>query len=174
MAFALRGAAPVDDPERATPEGLREPAGVADRGGAAHDARRRAVVSADAHEAPQDVGDVAAEDAPVRVRLVDDEVTELLEELEPLGVVRQDGRAEHVRVGDDHLAGLAHDRADGRRRIAVVDGRREVQPREARQVAELGQLVLAQRLGGEQVEGPGRGVLGDGLQDGQVVAERLA
>ena len=81
---------------------------------------------------------------------------------------------QHVRVGDHDLACLADDGPDGRRRVAVVDGRREVHAGQAGQLAELRELVLAERLGGEEVQRPCRGVLRDGLQDGQVVAERLA
>ena len=174
VALALRCATAVDDLEGTAGQGLRELAGVADRGRAADDPRGRAVVGTDPQQATQDVGDVAAEDAPVGVRLVDDDETELLEELEPLRVVGQDGRAQHVRVGDHHLAGLADDGPDGRRRVTVVDGRGEVHLRQRREVAELRQLVLAQSLGGKEVERPSGAVVGDGLQDGEVVAERLA
>ena len=50
----------------------------------------RAVVLAQPQQPAEDVGDVAAEDAAVGVRLVDDDVAQLLEQLEPLGVMRQD------------------------------------------------------------------------------------
>ena len=43
-----------------------------------------------------------------------------------------------------------------------------------RQLAKRGELVLAERLGGEQVERSGGRVFGDRLQHGQVEAERLA
>ncbi len=172
--LALRCAAAVDDTDGPTGERLGELTRVADGGGAADDARAGAVVGADAQQAAQHVGDVAAEDAPVGVRLVDDDEAQLLEELEPLGVVGQDRRAQHVRVGDHDLAGLAHHGADGRRRVPVVHRGREVHLGQGGQVAELGQLVLAQGLGGEQVERPSGRVVGDRLQDRQVVAERLA
>ncbi len=174
MALPLRGAASVDDVEGTSRECLSQLARVADGGRADHQAGRRAVVRADAQESAQHVGDVAAEDAPVGVGLVDDHVAQLLEELEPLGVVGQDGAAQHVRIAQHHLASLAHDGPDGCRRISVVDGGREVHAGQARQIAELGQLILAECLGGEEVERPGSRILGDGLQDRQVVAERLA
>ncbi len=174
VALPLGRAAAVDDVEGPPGQGLGELARVADGRRAEDDAWRRAVVGTDAQQPAQDVGDVAAEDAPVGVRLVDDDEAKLLEELEPLRVVRQDGRAEHVRVGDHDLAGLADDGPDGCRGVAVVDGRREVHVRQRGEVAELRQLVLAEGLGGEQVERAGCRVLGDGLQDRQVVAERLA
>ena len=43
-----------------------------------------------------------------------------------------------------------------------------------REIVELGQLVLRERLGGEEVERARIGIFEDGIQDGQVVAERLA
>ena len=91
-------------------------------GGRAEDQLRvAAVVGAQAEQAPQDVGHVAAEDATVEVGLVDHHVAQLLEELEPLGVVRQDRRVEHVRVGQHDLAGGADRGAHGGRGVAVVD-----------------------------------------------------
>ncbi len=60
-------------------------------------------MGADPEQPAEDVGDVAAEEAPVSVQLVDDDDPELLEELEPLRVVGQDGRVEHVRVRDHDL-----------------------------------------------------------------------
>ena len=75
---------------------------------------------AEPQEPPEHVRDVAAEDAAIRVQLVDDDDLDLLEELEPLRVMRQDRRVEHVRVGDDDLAGRPDRRPDRRRRVPVV------------------------------------------------------
>ena len=69
---------------------------------------------------------MAAEDAAVAVQLVDHDVAQVLEEPDPLGVVRQDAGVEHVRVGDDDVAGLADAAAHGGRRVAVVGERLEV------------------------------------------------
>ena len=172
--LALGRAGTVDDAERPAGQRLRQVAGIPDRRRAADDPRGRAVVRAEAHETAQDVRDVAAEDAAVRVRLVDDDEAELLEQLEPLRVVRQDRRVKHVRVRHHDLARLADEAADRRRRVPVVDARGEVHAGVAGEVAELGELVLAQGLRREQVERPRRRVLADRLEDRQVVAERLA
>ena len=133
-----------------------------------------AVVGADPEKPSQHVGDVAAEHAPVRVELVDDDNLELLEQLEPLGVVGQDRRMEHVRVRDDDLACGPDRRADGGRRVAVVGRGEDRHARGGRQPAEFGHLVLAERLGREQEERPRRRVVRDGLQDRHGVAQRLA
>ena len=59
-------------------------------------------------------------------------------------------------------------------RVPVVDAGREVDAGQLGEGAQPGQLVLAQRLGREEVERPRRRVVDDCLQDRQVVAERLA
>ena len=111
---------------------------------------------------------------PVGVQLVDHDDPQLLEQLEPLGVVGQDRGVEHVRVGDDDLAGAADRRPDGRRRVAVVRRGRDAQVSCPGELGELGDLVLAEGLGGKQEEGPRRWVVGQGLEGGQGVAQRLA
>jgi hypothetical protein len=59
--------------------------------------------------------------------------------------------------------------------VAVIGAHRDlldgVQRRQ--QVAEDGRLILRERLGGEQVEGAGLGILKQRLKDRQVVAQRL-
>ncbi len=103
--LAGRCAVVVDDRDRPAGERLGQRSWVADGRRAAHDLRAGAVVRAQPQQAAQHVGDVRPEDAAVRMRLVDHDVAQLLEELKPLGVMRQDRRVEHVRVGDHHLAG---------------------------------------------------------------------
>jgi hypothetical protein len=131
-------------------------------------------VVAQPQQPPQDVRDVAPEHAAVRMQLVDDDDLDLLEELEPLGVMGEDRRVEHVRVRDDDLPRRPDRRADGRGRIAVVRCRRDVQRAGAGQPGELRHLVLAERLGGEEEQGSRRRILGQRLEDGQRVAQRLA
>jgi hypothetical protein len=100
-----------------------------------------------------DVAEVAAEDTTVDVELVDDDVLQVLEELQPLGVVRQDRRVEHVGVGDDDVTGLADGGARVGRGVAVVGERPDAAVEVAAELRQLRQLVLGQGLGGEQVEG---------------------
>ena len=65
-------------------------------------------------------------------------------------------------------------RPDRRRRVAVVRRRRDRQAGRPRQLGELRDLVLAERLGREQEQRPGRRIVGDRLEDRQRVAQRLA
>ena len=122
----------------------------------------------------QDVRDVAAEDAAIRVELVDHDDPELLEQLEPLRVVGQDRRVEHVRVRHDDLAGGPDRRADRGRGVPVVGRRGDAQVGRPGQLRQLGDLVLAEGLGREQEEGPGGRVVGEGLERRQRVAQGLA
>ena len=171
--LAPRRAAAVDERHLAAGEGLRQLPGVPDGGRRAQDLRPRAVELAQAVQAPEDVGHVRSVDAAVRVQLVHDHVAQVLEELHPLGVVGQDALVEHVRVGD-HDVGL---RADGLARVlgrvAVVGERPDVRAEGLDEAVELGELVLGQGLGGEEVEGAGARVLQDRVEDGQVVAQGL-
>ena len=171
---AGRRAVVVDDGDRRLEDPLGKLPGIRDRGGGADEDRIRPVVGADPAQPADDVGDVAAEQPPVRVELVDDDVAQVLEQLEPLRVVRKDGRVEHVRVGDDHLPGGPDDGANVRRCVAVVRVRLQADVGGAGQGAQLDELIGGEGLGGEEVERAGGGVLRDRIEDREVVAERLA
>jgi hypothetical protein len=108
------------------------------------------------------------------MQFVDHDDPELLEQLEPLGVVREDRRVEHVRVRDHDLSGGAHRRADRGRRVAVVRRGQDRQPGGCRELAEFADLILAERLGREQEQRAGSRVIGDGLHRGHRVAQGLA
>ena len=108
-------------------------------------------MAADALEPPQHIGEVAAEDAPIGVELVDDDVAEILEEVHPLGVMRQDSRVEHVGIGQHQVGACAHRAPRVLRRVAVISVHAHVGQRLG-QRRQLGQLILGQRLGREQIE----------------------
>ena len=64
--------------------------------------------------------EVAAEHAAIRVQLVDDDEPQVLEQLRPARMVRQDPRVQHVGIAE-HDVRLAANRAPRvRRRVAVV------------------------------------------------------
>ena len=83
----------------------------------------------------------------------------------------QDPDVKHVGVGQDEVRALTDGGALATRRVAVVD-RRPDQLVEAEAV-ERASLVLGQRLGWIDVERPGGAVAGEGLQRGELEAERL-
>src|SRR5207253_3110471 len=71
-------------------------------------------------QAPQDVGDVRAEDAAVDVRLVDDDEAEVVEEVAPEVVAREDADVEHVRVREHEIRPAADLASPLGRRVSVV------------------------------------------------------
>ena len=81
---------------------------------------------------------------------------------------------EHVRIRDHDLPGRADRGSDGVGSVAVVRGRVDVQPGGAAQLAQLRDLVLAQGLGGEQVQRACGGVDRESLQRWHEVAQGLA
>ncbi len=91
-------------------DALSQVARVGDGRAGADEDRVRPVVVRDATQAPDHVGHMAAEQAAVGVQLVDDDELQVLEQLEPLGVVGEDRGVEHVRVRDHDLPGRSHHR----------------------------------------------------------------
>ena len=114
---------------------------------------------------------MAAEDTAVHVRLVQYHVAQLMQELGPAFVARQDADVKHVRVAEEDGRRASQERPLVLRGVPVVDGRDDaghVEP------VELACLVLGERLGGEEEEGARLRVGGEGLEGGQLVAEALA
>ena len=84
--------------------------------------------------------------------LVDHHVAQVLEELRPLRVVRQDGLVEHVGVGHDDVAVQADRLARVAGGVAVEGEGLHPEVAGAVELEQLGDLVLRQRLGREQVQ----------------------
>ena len=111
-----------------------------------------------------------AEDAAVDVRLVDDDVAEVREDVSPAVVVREDADVEHVRVREDDVRPLADLPAPLARRVAVVDrGPEPLQP----ELRERARLILRERLRRVEVERACLRLARDRVEDGQVERERL-
>ena len=145
---AARASSPIT--VASTPEQrVRELAGVRDRRGGEQELRLGAVDPREPPQPAQHVADVRAEDAAVDVRLVDDDVAEVLEHVAPAVVVRQHADVEHVRVREDHVRPLADLPAPLGGRVAVVD--RGPQLRHA-VAGERPGLVLRERLRRVEVE----------------------
>ena len=176
--LAARRAGLLHQLERRLHQRLGQLPRVGDRRRRADERGVGAVVLAHAPETPQHVGEVAAEHAAIGVQLVDHHVAQVLEQLGPARVVRQDARVDHVGVAQHHVRAAADRAARVLRRVAVVGedadlglvGAREP----ARHLVQLGQLVLGQRLGREEIQRAAGRVPQNGAQDRRVVAERLA
>ncbi len=151
-------------------EAARGRGGIGDGRRREHEDRIGTVAVADPPQPPQHVPDVRAEDPPVGVALVDDDVGHPAERARPLLVRRKDPPMEHVGVGHDP-AGVAADPvpllAGG---VTVVGGRADGGIREG---SDRGELVAGQGLRRRQVQHAGAGVLGQPRQGRQLVGERL-
>ena len=172
--LAARRAVRVHDAEGRSGEGLGQLARIGDGGRAADEDRLRSVEFADAPQAPQQVRQVAAVDAAIVVQLVDHHVAQILEQLGPAGVVRQDAAMQHVRIGEHDVGALADGLAGILRRIAIVGECPDFRAHLVDGGLQLVELVFGQGLGREKVHGAGAWIGQQQVQDGQVVAQRFA
>ena len=140
---------------------------------AQYELRGASVQGADAPQPTDDVGHVRPEDPAVDVALVDDDVAEPGEEAFPRRVVGEDAEVQHVGVGDDDLTGAAYLGPVAGLRVAVVRRAAERRVHAAAKLAELAQLVLGQRLGGEEIERPRAPRPQQALQHRDVIAKAL-
>ena len=122
---SARGAPSSPTTVVSTPSRLRgELAGFAIVAVASRNCGSAPYIARRAAQPPEHVADVRAEDAAVDVRLVDDDVAEVLEHVAPAVVVREDADMEHVGVGQDQVRPLADLPAPVELGVAVVDRRR--------------------------------------------------
>ncbi len=112
-----------------------------------------------------------AEDAAVHVRLVDDDVAEVVEDVAPAVVVREHAHVEHVGVREDEVRPLADLPAPLGRRVAVVD--RLAQALDP-QLAERSSLILCERLRRVEVQRAGLRRPRDRVEHGKVESEGLS
>ena len=138
---------------------LGELARIADGCRGEYEAWVRPVRGAETPETAHHLGDVRAEDSAIDVGFVQHDVTEMVQELGPALVRRQDAQiAEQDGSVLPDLAALLLGR------VPVVDRRHG--PRHP-QRSYLPHLVLGQRLGGVQEQRPCLTVLGEGVQGRQ-------
>ena len=150
---------------------FRELAGVRDRGGGEQELRLRAVHRGRAAQSAQDVADVRAEHASVDVRLVDDDVAQVLQDVAPPVVVREHADVEHVGVREDQVRPLADLPAPVALGVAVVDRRLHARYCE---LGERAQLILRERLRRVEVQRAGLRLTRERVEHRQVEGEGLA
>ena len=127
----MRRAVVGDRLERQADESLGEALRVGDGRRGEHELRRRAVDRAQPAQAPHDLRRVRAEDAAIDVRLVENDVAQMMEELGPAFVARQDADVQHVGVAEHDgrvladLRALARAACRRRRSPARRPGRRK-------------------------------------------------
>ena len=113
---------------------------------------------------------MAAVYAAIVVQLVDDHIAQILEQLGPARVVRQNAGVQHVRIGEHDVGALADGLAGVLGRIAIVGECPDLGPHFVDGALQFVELVFGQRLGREQIHGAGAGIVQQQIQDGQVVA----
>ena len=170
--FTARGTVVGDRLDRSAAQLRSQALGLSDRGRGEHEGGVGSVEGAHAAQAAQHVRDVTAEHAPQHVKLIHHHVAEPHQEGVPAAVVGKQAVMEHLRVGEDHVRVAPSPGPGIRRRVAVVGGGDQTGCVE---VAERAELILGERLGGEEDESCARpDRIGHGLGDGQLVAERLS
>ena len=176
--FAARGRAVlIDQPERALHHRLRVFPRIGDRRGAGQHLWRRPVVLAQPPKPPHQVGHMGPARTAPRVELVNHHVAQIAEDVAVAlaAVVGNQRRIQHVRVGQHQVAAIADPRALGRRCVAVVDTRFNAAACEQLdEIQDPAQLILGQRLGGEDEERTRRRIFQDRVQNRQQVRQRLA
>ena len=144
------------------------------------DGRRRederrvgAQVVAEPPQAPEELGDVAAEHPSEGVQLVHHHVAQAHEERRPPAVVGQQPGVEHVGVGQHHRGVGSREGALLGRGVAVVAARHHARQRQG---GERPELVPGERLGGEQHQSGARSTSlpRRRFADHRLVAQRLA
>jgi hypothetical protein len=161
----------LDDHRLLARQRLRELARVRDRGRREQELRLGAVDPREPPQPAEDVRDVRAEDAAVDVRLVHDHEAEVVEEVAPEVMSRQDSDVEHVRVRQHEVRPAADLASSLGRRVPVVDRRAD---RGHAELAQRARLVLRERLGRVEVERPRVPVGGERVEHRQVERERLS
>ena len=174
MPLAHRRAVLVHEGHRLAGHALRQLPGVGNRGGTADKLGPAPVKSAQALQPAQHVGQVGAEHAAVGVDFVDDDILQVFKQLDPLGMPRENGRMEHIGVGDDNMARLPDGTAGCDRGVAVVGIGLNRHVHGLNERVQLVRLVRRKRFGGKQIQRAAVRVFQNGVQDGQVIAERLA
>ncbi len=172
--FPGGGAVVIDQFHRPADEGFRQFFWILNGGRTEDEFGVAAVKFTKAQQPAQYIRQVAAEDTPVGMDFVNDDILQVFKQLHPFGVLGQDTGVEHIRVGYHHMAGLTHGTPGGRRGIAVVGEGFHIHLHQLDQFIKLAHLIGRQGLGGEQVQCPGIRIFQNGGQNRNVIAQGFA
>ena len=161
----------VDDRRLDAEQRVGQLAWVRDRRRREQETRVGAVDARQTAQPAKDVRDVRPEDAAVDMRLVDDDVAQVREDVAPAVVVREHAHVEHVRIRQDEVGPAPDLPAPLRLGVAVVD--RRAHARNA-QRGEAARLVLRERLRRIEVQRTRLRLARERVEHGQVERERLA
>ena len=99
VALPAPGAVLVDKLNRSLDQSLTKFPRVADCSGGENELRLCTIKPGDAFQPAYHVGNMRAEDTAVGVHFVDDDEAQALEEIRPVGVMRQNAGVKHVGIG---------------------------------------------------------------------------
>jgi hypothetical protein len=116
---------------------------------------------------------MAAENTPIGVEFVDNDVRQIFEEPSPLRVMREYTLVQHVRVCEHHMAFRADSRAGILWRVAVIRVHPEVPFECVSPGHEVIELVVRQRFRRVKVKSAGIRINCNALKYRKVVAKRL-
>src|SRR5699024_5028551 len=115
-----------------------------------------AVMGGEPQQPAQHEGHVGAQDAPIGVAFVDDDVAQAAQQPLPAPVAWQQGEVQEVRVGEHHIGPVPYPGAFVGGGVAVAGGRSHVgDPAGGEHPAQAVQLVGGQGFGGAEVEHAG-------------------
>ncbi len=167
-ALGSRSSVFLDDGRLYSRDALRKLAGIGDRRRRHQELRLGSVHLGEATQTTQHVADVRTEHASVDMCLVDDDVTQVVQDVGPAIMVRQNADVEHVGVGENDIRPLPDLPATFARCVAVVDRRADVR---CVQLGQCARLILGQRLCRIEIERPALGLAGDSVEDRKVEAK---
>lgn len=75
---------------------------------------------------------------------------------DPLGMVGQDARVQHIGVAYHHMPGLANGAARRAGGIAIIGIGFDIRAQQLDQLVQFAHLISRQRLGRKQIQRPGR------------------
>ena len=155
MPLAHRGAVLVDQGNRTAGQRLGQFFRIGNRCAAQDELRMASVEFAQAQQTAQDVGQVAAENAPVGMDFVDNDILQVFKELDPFRMMRQDAGMQHVRIGHDDVPGLAHGAPRRSRGIPVIRIGFDIDAHFLDHFIQLADLIGGEGFCREKVKRPG-------------------
>src|SRR4029450_4953982 len=130
----------------------------------------------DPTDPPQYVAEMTSEHPAVGVQFVNDDVAQILEQLGPARMVRQDPRVQHVRIAEHKVRARPNRSACILRRVAVVGEHSDLVAVDGKHFTnrmQLGKLSVGERLGWKQIQRAARWILEHRIEYRSVVAKRL-
>src|SRR5579872_6974884 len=117
---------------------------------------------------------MAAINATVIMQFVDDDESQILEQLGPAGMMRQDAAVQHIRVCKHHVSAVAHSFPRVLRRVAVIGEGPNLSRKAVRSPLKSVELVFSKRFGWKQIHRARIRLAQQHLKNRQVVTQRLS